>query len=54
MKVKVPRPTTVDFETDGVFGRPDYPPVPASVSIKRWGQRPRFYAWGHASDNNTP
>ena len=52
MKVKVPRPTTVDFETDGVFGRPDYPPVPASVSIKRWGQRPRFYAWGHASDNN--
>ena len=33
-----PRPVTVDFETFGIEDRPHYPPVPVSVSIKRWGE----------------
>lgn len=50
--MKIPRPTTVDFEGFGIEARPDYPPVPVSVSIKRWGKAPKFYAWGHPTGNN--
>src|ERR1700731_3604777 len=45
--MKVPRPTTVDFETFGIQGRPDYPPAPVSVSVKKWGKPAKFFAWGH-------
>jgi DNA polymerase I-like protein with 3'-5' exonuclease and polymerase domains len=47
------RPTTVDFETFPIEGRPDYPPVPVSVSIKEWGKKPKFFAWGHVNGGNT-
>jgi len=50
--VKTPKPTTIDFETFGILDRPAYPPIPVGVSIKKWGKRPRYYAWGHAEDNN--
>ena len=46
------KPTTVDFETFGIESRPDYPPVPVGVSIKKWGKPSRYYAWGHLSQNN--
>jgi DNA polymerase I-like protein with 3'-5' exonuclease and polymerase domains len=46
------KPTTVDFETFGIEGRPDYPPAPVGVSIKKWGKAPRYYAWGHPTENN--
>lgn len=49
---KPPRPTTVDFETDGIEGRPDYPPAPIGVSIKKWGKKARYYAFHHTEDNN--
>jgi len=48
----MPKPDTVDFETDGIESRPDYPPVPVSVSIKEWGKKPKFFAWGHKSGGN--
>lgn len=48
----IPKPTTVDFETFGIDKRPDYAPVPVGVSIKEWGKAPKYYAWGHISDNN--
>ena len=48
----MPKPDTVDFETKGIEGRPDYPPEPVSVSIKEWGKKPRFYAWGHKAGGN--
>jgi len=51
--VKVPHPTTVDFETFGIEGRPDYPPAPVGVAIKPWGKRSRYYAWGHLNGENT-
>ncbi len=47
--MRLPNPTTVDFETHGIQGRPDYPPEPVGVSIKKWGKKPHYYAWGHLS-----
>lgn len=51
--MKIPHPTTVDFETFGIEGRPDYPPVPVGVAIKPWGKSSRYYAWGHPTGNNS-
>lgn len=47
-----PHPCTVDFETFGIEGRPDYPPLPIGVSIKPWGEPARYYAFGHVTGNN--
>ena len=49
---RIIRPTTVDFETLGITPRPDYPPVPVSVSIKKYKKKPKFYAWGHITGGN--
>jgi DNA polymerase I-like protein with 3'-5' exonuclease and polymerase domains len=49
---KAPKPVTIDFETDKIEARPAYPPKPVGVSIKKWGQKPRYYAWGHPTENN--
>ncbi|MBU6231497.1 hypothetical protein KGP36_02410 [Patescibacteria group bacterium] len=45
------RPTTVDFESLPIRPRPYYPPVPVGVSIKPWGGKAIYYAWGHPSKN---
>ena len=50
--MKVPEVVTVDFETAGIERRPDYPPVPAGVSILEPGKRAKYYAWGHPTGNN--
>lgn len=42
-----------DFETDGITGRPDYPPVPCGLALRVPGQRPFYHAWGHPSKNNS-
>lgn len=52
MKKNTPCPTTIDFETFGIEGRPDYPPRPVGVSIKPWGKKARYYAFGHSTKNN--
>lgn len=43
---------TVDFETEGIKGRPDYPPKPVGVALKYGGQGSRYLAWGHPRENN--
>ena len=49
-----PNVTTIDFETDPIQARPDYPPKPVGVSIRRAGERKsRYYAWGHRTGGNT-
>ncbi len=48
----VPSPITIDFETLGIAGRPDYPPVPVGVSIKIKSGKSKYYAWGHPTNNN--
>lgn len=46
------QPITIDFETDMIEGRPTYPPRPVGVSIKYFGEAPRYYAWAHPTGNN--
>lgn len=43
---------TVDFETHGIEDRPNYPPLPVGVSIKKAGEASRYYAWSHPTFNN--
>jgi DNA polymerase-1 len=50
--MKQPRPVVIDFETFGIEGRPQYPPVPVGVSIKYPGKRAKYYGWGHPTGNN--
>ena len=52
--VRVPKVTTIDFETHGIEARPDYPPKPVGVSIKRWGKKPRYYAFDHVVPHHRP
>ncbi len=47
-----PRPTTIDFETFPIEGRPDYPPAPVGVTLKVWGKKPRYFGWGHLNGGN--
>jgi DNA polymerase-1 len=49
----MPKPVTVDFETEKINGRPMYPPKPVGVSIKMWGKKPQYYAFGHPTKNNS-
>lgn len=51
-RLNAPKPTTVDFETMPIEGRPNYPPEPVGVAIKPWGKKARYYAWGHPTGNN--
>ncbi len=50
--MKIPKPTCVDFETHAIQGRPDYPPAPVGMAIKKWGRKGKYYAWGYPTGNN--
>jgi DNA polymerase I-like protein with 3'-5' exonuclease and polymerase domains len=51
--LKVPEHITIDFETEGIEARPQYPPRPTAVSILRPGQRrAERLVWGHPEGNN--
>lgn len=44
----------LDFETKGIEARPAYPPEPVGVAIKLPDERrPRYFAWGHPTGNNS-
>lgn len=46
-------PHMIDFETGAIERRPDYPPKPVGVSIwHNQDEAPRYYSWGHPSNNN--
>lgn len=45
-------PVVLDFETDPIEPRPNYPPMPVGVSIKYHGKAPHYYAFGHPTANN--
>lgn len=47
------KPTVIDFETEGIQKRPEYPPVPVGFSIKEPDMKKSMYfAWGHPTGNN--
>lgn len=48
----IPKPVTIDFETEAIQDRPRYPPEPVGVSIKFPGRKSKYYAWGHPIENN--
>lgn len=49
----MPRPICeVDYETKEIEARPAYPPEPVGVAIGEPGQRRRYWAWGHPTENN--
>ena len=46
-------PVVIDFETEGIEKRPEYPPRPVGFSVKGAGDRKsKYYAWGHPTGNN--
>lgn len=49
---KAPPVDVIDFETDPIEARPDYPPKPVGVSIIEVGKKPEYWAWGHYSGEN--
>ena len=50
--MRPPKVTTIDFETEAIEGRPNYPPKPVGVSIQEPGKKPKYFAWGHPTGNN--
>lgn len=44
--------SVVDFETEAIESRPNYPPKPVGVSIALPGKKPEYLAWGHPEGNN--
>lgn len=50
--MRCPSPITVDFETQAIEARPEYPPKPVGVSIKMPGKKARYFAFGHPTGNN--
>lgn len=42
---------TIDYETEAIEARPEYPPKPVGVAIKARG-RTKYWAWGHPTENN--
>lgn len=50
--MKVPEVITLDYETEGIKARPNYPPRPVSVALLWPGERrARTLAWGHPTGN---
>ena len=45
------RTVGIDFETEAIRPRPQYPPTPVGVAIAD-GTEQRYLAWGHPSGNN--
>lgn len=45
-------PAVLDFETEAIAARPNYPPRPVSFALWDIGGKPEFWSWGHASQNN--
>ena len=46
------RRPTVDFETEKIQSRPQYPPKPVGMAIRDLTGRRNYYAWGHPTENN--
>lgn len=50
--MRCPSVPCVDFETESIEKRPEFPPKPVGVSIQEPGKKPRYFAWGHPEGNN--
>lgn len=51
--MKLPAWITLDWETEAINARPEYPPRPVGLGIKRPGERKgKYMAFGHPTENN--
>jgi DNA polymerase I-like protein with 3'-5' exonuclease and polymerase domains len=48
----IPEVAVVDFETDEILPRPDYPPKPVGCAVLVPGLKPFYLSWGHPTGNN--
>ena len=42
----------LDFESDAIDTRPNYPPEPCGLAVYADGEAPYYMAWGHPTKNN--
>lgn len=42
----------LDFESDAIDSRPNYPPEPCGLAVYEIGKDPYYMAWGHPIENN--
>lgn len=42
----------LDFESDAIDTRPNYPPEPRGLAVYVDGEQPYYMAWGHPTKNN--
>ena len=53
MPIKTPRVAVLDFESEAIKRRPEYPPKPVGFSLILPAQRrSKYWAWAHPSENN--
>ena len=53
LALNAPKHYVIDFETEGIEGRPKYPPNPVGVSILKPGAKhAKYWSWGHPEKNN--
>lgn len=53
LAIKMPRFATLDFESQAIQRRPEYPPRPVGFSLILPGQRKsKYWSWGHPTANN--
>lgn len=43
----------LDFESEAIDTRPNYPPTPVGLAIYLNGAKPFYLAWGHPTNNNS-
>lgn len=43
---------TLDFETDPILPRPQYPPEPVGLAVRYPDATSEYFAWGHPTGNN--
>ena len=43
---------TLDFETDAIDDRPNYPPEPVGLAVRYPDATSDYFAWGHPTENN--
>jgi DNA polymerase I-like protein with 3'-5' exonuclease and polymerase domains len=43
----------LDFESEAIDTRPNYPPTPVGLAVYEDGGLPYYMAWGHPSNNNS-